>query len=294
MMEDNLTTGLMKQRVWRAFCVNKPAVISACLLGVLAVVALVFFIFGIAGVEWPYDPAQPVLEMKLQAPNLQHWLGTDNLGRDVLTRILYGAYVSLTVGFLAVGVSLTIGVIVGAMAGYWRGWIDSISMRMVDALMCFPDFFLILTVVAILGPNIWNIIIIIGLVSWTGTARLVRAEFLSLRENQYVSAARALGQNHFRIMFRHILPNALAPILVTAVLGIPGAILTEATLSYLGFGVKPPQPTWGNIISDGKIYILDAWWLILFPGIAILITTLAFYLAGDGLREATNIKKTGK
>ncbi len=284
----------MRQRVWKEFSSNKAAVISAGFLALLGAVALIFFIFGVAGIGWPYDPTEPALELKLMPPDAYHWLGTDNLGRDVLTRLLYGAYVSLTIGFLAVSVSMTIGVVVGALAGYWRSWIDGVLMRTVDAIMCFPTFFLILTVVAILGPSIWNIIIVIGLVSWTGTARLVRAEFLSLRENQYVYAARALGQSHLRMMFQHILPNAMAPILVTAVLGIPDAILTEAGLSFLGFGVKPPQPTWGNIISDGKIYILDAWWLILFPGVAILITTLAFYLAGDGLRESTNIKKTGK
>jgi peptide/nickel transport system permease protein len=280
------------RRVWREFSSNRQAVISTWFLAVLAVVAVLFLIFQETGVNWPYDPSLPVLEDKLQPPSLEHWLGTDNLGRDVMTRMLHGTYISLTIGFIAVGVSISIGVLVGAFAGYWRGWIDSVLMRAVDAIMCFPTFFLILTVVAILGPNIWNIIIIIGLVSWTGTARLVRAEYLTLRETQYVFAARALGQGHVRIMFRHILPNAMAPILVTAVLGVPGAILTEAGLSFLGLGVQPPQPTWGNIITDGKTYILDAWWLILFPGVAILVTTLAFYLSGEGLREALNIRKT--
>ncbi len=162
--------------------------------------------------------------------------------------------------------------------------------RIVDAIMCFPSFFLILTVVALLGPSIVNIIVVIGLVSWTGTARLVRAEFLTLRESEYVRAARSLGQRGYRIITRHILPNAAAPIFVTAVLGIPEAILTEAGLSYLGFGVQPPQATWGNIITDGKVYILDAWWLIVFPGIAIFITALSFYLLGDSLRQSAETR----
>jgi len=161
---------------------------------------------------------------------------------------------------------------------------------MVDAIMCFPSFFLILTVVALLGPGLFKIVFVIGLVSWTGAARLVRAEFLTLRESEYVRAAKAIGQSHFNIIFRHILPNAAAPIFVSAVLGVPGAILTEAGLSYLGFGVQPPQATWGNIIADGKTYLLDAWWLIFFPGLAIMFTALAFYLTGDALRQAASTR----
>jgi len=293
-MEDNLTTIGSGGRIWRQLRSNRLATVSTAFLAMLAVIAVVFVTLRLLDIPWPYDPSLPVLEEKLRPPSWDHWLGTDNLGRDVLTRILHGSYVSLTVGFVVVAVILTIGVTVGAVAGYCRGWVDAILMRIVDAIMCFPTFFLILTVIAILGPKIWLIMLVIGLVGWTGTARLVRAEFLSLRENQYVAAARALGESHFRIMFRHILPNALAPILVTAVLEIPGAILIEASLSFLSLGVQPPQPTWGNIITDGKTYFLEAWWLILFPGIAILVTTLAFYLAGDGLREAANIRKTGK
>jgi len=187
---------------------------------------------------------------------------------------------------VAVSVSLGIGVLVGAISGYFGGLTDQILMRSVDALLCFPTFFLILTVVAILGPSLINIVVIIGLVSWTGTARLVRAEFLTLREAEYVKGARVLGQQSWKIIMHHILPNAAAPILVTAVLGIPDAILSEAGLSFLGFGVQPPQATWGNIIADGKTYLLYAWWLNLFPGLAILIASLSFYLAGDALREA--------
>jgi len=270
----------------RRFRRNKPAVISFYVLVVLGVIAVLFFSMDLTGAYWPYDPGAPQLEAKLQPPSLRHPLGTDNLGRDVATRMLHGTRISLTVGFVAVGVAVTIGVLVGSTAGYFGGVVDAVLMRLVDMVMCFPTFFLILTVVALLEPNIYNIVIVIGLTSWTGTARLVRAEFLSLRERDFVLAARAAGLGHARIIFRHILPNALAPVAVSAVLGIAGAILTEAALSFLGFGVPPPAPTWGNILADGKNYIFDAWWLVVFPGVAIFVTTLAFYLLGEGMREA--------
>jgi peptide/nickel transport system permease protein len=258
----------------------------------VAVILLFAFLAGFTallsafGHQWPCDPNLTNLEEKLLPPSIHHWLGTDNLGRDVLSRMLHGASISLTVGLVAVGVSLGIGLIVGAISGYFGGFTDQVLMRSVDALLCFPTFFLILTAVALLGPSLLNIVVVIGLVSWTGTARLVRGEFLTLREAEYVKGARILGQKSWNIIIRHIFPNAAAPIFVTAVLGIPDAILTEAGLSFLGFGVQPPQATWGNIIADSKTYILDAWWLILFPGLAILIASLSFYLAGDALRES--------
>jgi peptide/nickel transport system permease protein len=277
-------------RAWRRFRANKLGMAAMVMVIILAVVAVVFFVLDQLGIPFPMDPDATNLERKLLPPNSVNWLGTDNLGRDVFSRLLNGAYISLTVGFVAVFVSLFIGVVVGAVAGYFGKWVDNLIMRAVDALMCFPTFFLILTAVALLGPSIFNIIFVIGLVSWTGTARLVRAEFLTLRESSYVQAARALGQSGWKIIFRHILPNAAAPILVTAVLGVPEAILAEAGLSFLGFGVQPPQATWGNIIADGKTYILDAWWLILFPGLAILIAALSFYLTGDALRQAVETR----
>jgi peptide/nickel transport system permease protein len=277
-------------RAWRRFRANRIGVAALILVILLGLVALVFFVLDRLGIPFPMDPDMTNLERKLLPPNSINWLGTDNLGRDVLSRLLNGAYISLTVGFIAVFVSLSIGVTVGAIAGYFGKWVDNLIMRVVDAIMCFPTFFLILTAVALLGPSIINIIVVIGLVSWTGTARLVRAEFLTLREAPYVQAARALGQRGPKIIFRHILPNAAAPILVTAVLGVPEAILAEAGLSFLGFGVQPPQATWGNIIADGKTYILDAWWLILFPGLAILLAALSFYLTGDALRQAVETR----
>jgi len=277
-------------RVGARFIANRIAMIALTVIIGFFIIALVCGVMDLLHIQWPHDPNATHLERKLFPPGPGHWLGTDNLGRDVLSRMLHGAYISLTVGFVAVGVALLIGIAVGACAGYLGGWVDNLLMRIVDAIICFPAFFLILSAVAMLGPNIWIIVIVIGLVSWTSTARLVRAEFLTLRETEYVRAARSLGQRPFTIILRHILPNAAAPIFVTAVLGIPDAIMTEAGLSFLSFGVPPPQATWGNIISDGKSYILDAWWLILFPGLAIFTICLAFYVVGEGLREASQTK----
>jgi len=274
------------ERILRRFRADPIARISVVIIIIFALLAGGTALLSAFDHHWPCNPNATNLEQKLLPPSTQHWLGTDNLGRDVLSRMLHGAGISLTVGLIAVFVSLSIGMVVGAVSGYFGGITDQILMRSVDALLCFPTFFLILTAVALLGPSLINIVVVIGLVSWTGTARLVRGEFLTLRETEYVKGARVLGQNARRIIFRHILPNAAAPIFVTAVLGIPEAILTEAGLSFLGFGVQPPQATWGNIIADSKTYILDAWWLILFPGLAIFIASLSFYLAGDALREA--------
>ena len=263
------------------------------------VVMVLLFVSGMgywglnaAGVHWPADPVAVNLPDQLQAPSPTHPLGTDDVGRDVLSRILMGAHVSLMIGFVAVGVSVVIGTFLGSVSGYFGGWVDTIIMRFVDLMMCIPRFFLVLTVAALTRPSIWHVAIVIGATGWMGAARLVRAEFLTLREVDYTQAARALGASHMRIIFRHILPNAMPPVLVSAVLGVAGAILIEASLSYLGFGVQPPNPSWGNIISDGKDYILDAWWLIIFPGVAIFITTLSFYITGEGIRVALDPKET--
>jgi peptide/nickel transport system permease protein len=223
-------------------------------------------------------------------------LGTDELGRDVFSRMLEGTPVSLTIGFVAVGISIFVGIFLGGLAGFYGsirlGWItiDTLIMRFVDIMLCFPTFFLILTVVALLPPSIYNIMIVIGLTSWMGTARLVRAEFLSLREQDYVMAARSQAIPEMRIIFQHIVPNAIAPVLVSATIGVATAILTESALSFLGFGVQPPDATWGNILSDGKGYIFDAPWLTFTPGFTILFVVLAFNLCGEGLREAYNPK----
>ena len=280
------------RRVARKFFSDRLAVVALVFISCFFAVAIAAGALKALGLPMPMpmDPNATNLEAKLLPPSATNWLGTDNLGRDVLSRMVAGSTISLTVGFVAMAVSLGIGIFVGAVSGYFGGWIDNLLMRIVDALLCFPSFFLILTAIAILGPNIWIIIAVIGLVSWTGTARLVRAEFLTLRESEYVRAARSMGQSGWNIIFRHIMPNAAAPIFVTAIVSIPDAILVESGLSFLSFGVPPPQATWGNIIADGKTYILDAWWLIVFPGLAIFTASLAFYIVGDALRRASETR----
>ncbi len=261
----------------------------------LAVILVMFLIAVFANFIAPYDPEEINLApgARLQAPSLKHLLGTDDLGRDVFSRMVYGARISLSVGFVAVGLSLIIGVTVGAIAGYFGGWVDILLMRIVEIIMCFPRIFLILMLIAFLGPNILIVMAVIGLTGWTGLARLVRAEFLSLKERDYVHAARALGAGDRRIIFRHILPNALSPVYVSAVLGVGGAILIESSLSFLGLGVQIPTPSWGNILTTGMHYIESAWWLMLFPGLAILITVLSYNLVGETLRDVLDPRLKG-
>ncbi|MDX8396706.1 MAG: ABC transporter permease [Mariprofundaceae bacterium] len=233
----------------------------------------------------PYDPTEINVRSILMPPSLQHWCGTDTLGRDVFSRMLYGARISLAVGFVAVGLALVIGIILGAWAGYMGGRVDTWVMRSTDMVLCFPTFFLILAVIAFLEPSIWNIMIVIGLTSWMGVTRLVRAEFLSLREREFILAAKSLGVPPLRLVWKYLLPNAMGPIMVSAVLGIAGAVLLESGLSFLGLGVQPPDPSWGNILTEGKDNIQLAWWLSLYPGLAILVTVLGYNLLGEGLRD---------
>jgi peptide/nickel transport system permease protein len=360
------------QEFRRHFVKNKLAILGL-------IIFILFFFCAVTGLVLTsgskplFDPAMVRLQEKLRPPlakpnlvSLQpeevptlgvYLMGTDDLGRDVFSRMLQGAWVSLTVGFVAVGISVLIGIFMGGIAGYFGQHhiridhillslalifgtglviakftligslilllclayifysrlirhgseekemsalkmilhgnvfsVDTLIMRIVDIMLCFPSFFLILTVVALLPASIYNIMIVIGLTSWMGTTRFVRAEFLSLREQDFVAAAKALGINNFRIIFRHIMPNAIAPVLVSATIGIASAILTEAGLSFLGFGVPPPHATWGNILSNGKNFIFDAPWLTFIPGIAILIVVLSFNLFGEGLRDILNPK----
>jgi len=358
---------------WRLFTSNRLAISGFVIFLAFLFVALAG-LFLTSGTKPIFDPAMVRLEEKLRpplsAPNIDaltpeevpalgiYLFGTDDLGRDVFSRMLQGAWVSLTVGFVAVGISVLIGIFMGGLAGYFgekqvrsghalgvlstgagitflgmgewavssiflaaggvlfvvlaihgrTGYrapgktpfrallsipvmtVDTLIMRIVDIMLCFPSFFLILTVVAILPASMYNIMIVIGLTSWMGAARFVRAEFLSLREQDFVTAAKALGVSKFRIIFRHMMPNAISPVLVSATIGIASAILTEAGLSFLGFGVPPPHATWGNILSDGKRFIFDAPWLTFIPGIAILIVVLSFNLFGEGLRDILNPK----
>jgi len=270
----------LQREFWPRFRRNRLA------LSGLILVAVLFLVSILAPWLAPYDPNFIDINAILMPPSSGHLMGTDSLGRDVFSRIIYGARISLKVGFVAVGLATLIGVVLGAVAGYYGGWVDNLLMRLVDLMLCFPTFFLILAVIAVLEPSIWNIMVIIGLTSWMGVARLVRAEFLSLKELEFIQAARALGAKDGRIIFRHLLPNALAPVMVSATLGVAGAILTESALSFLGLGVQPPTPSWGNILTAGKDNIEIAWWLSVFPGLAILITVLSYNLLGEGIREA--------
>lgn len=251
----------------------------------LAIVCLMSLAAILAPWLSAHDPLQLNLDAILVPPGAEHLFGTDTLGRDVFARMLYGARVSLWVGFVSVGISVCIGMALGLVAGYFRGLADECIMRFVDVMLCFPSFFLILAVIAFLEPSLANIMIVIGLTSWMGVARLVRAETLSLRERDFVHAARLAGASTPRILLRHILPNALAPVLVSATLGIAGAILVESSLSFLGIGVQHPLPSWGNILIEGKQTLGIAWWLSLFPGLAILLTVLGYNLLGEGLRD---------
>ena len=251
----------------------------------LAIVCLMSLAAILAPWLSAHDPLQLNLDAILVPPGAEHPFGTDTLGRDVFARMLYGARVSLWVGFVSVGISVCIGLALGLVAGYFRGLADECIMRFVDVMLCFPSFFLILAVIAFLEPSLANIMIVIGLTSWMGVARLVRAETLTLRERDFVLAARLAGASTPRILLRHILPNALAPVLVSATLGIAGAILVESSLSFLGIGVKHPLPSWGNILIEGKQTLGIAWWLSLFPGLAILLTVLGYNLLGEGLRD---------
>lgn len=250
------------------------------------IIMMMFLLAMLAPWIAPYDPDAFDVKAILLAPSWQHWMGTDGLGRDVFSRMLFGGRISLLVGLVAVGISTAIGIVLGALAGYYRGWVDTVIMRLVDIMLSIPSFFLILAVIAFLTPSIINIMIVIGLTSWMGVTRLVRAEFLSLSNREFVLASRTLGAKDMRLIFIHLLPNSLTPIIVSAVLGVAGAVLLESGLSFLGLGVQAPQASWGNILTDGKEYIQFAWWLSLYPGMAILLTVLGYNLLGEGLRDA--------
>lgn len=238
-----------------------------------------------ASIIAPYDPGEIDIDNILTGPSKDHILGTDSLGRDLFSRMLYGTRISLLVGLIAVGISAIIGIALGSLAGYYGKWVDILIMRFVDIMLCFPTFFLILAVIALLEPSIINIMIIIGVTSWMGVARLIRAEILSLKERDFIYAERAIGASDLRIITRHLIPNAMAPVLVSITLGIAAAILVESSLSFLGIGVQPPIPSWGNILSEGKSVMGSAWWMVVCPGVAIFITVLGYNLLGEGIRE---------
>lgn len=241
----------------------------------------------------PFDLDANDLDRKYSPPSREHLLGTDDVGRDVMSRMIWGGRVSLAVGLVAVSINVIIGVIVGAIAGYFRGIADLVISRIIEVVICFPSFFLILTIVAFIGPSIFNIMVVLGLIGWTTIAQLVRGEFLRLGEQEFILAARALGFSPLRIIFLHVLPNAMAPVLVSATFGIAGAILTESALSFLGLGITVPRPSWGGILASGREAIRLAPWLIYFPGLIIFLTITSYNLVGETLRDAADPRMRG-
>jgi peptide/nickel transport system permease protein len=265
--------------IWRDVKRHYPAVAGLVVIVIMIAVALLGPHLA------PSDWAEQNLRGRLMAPSLSHPMGTDDLGRDVFSRVLVGSRASLSVAFVAVAILIIIGVLVGMVAGYYRS-LDGPLMRTVDVFMSVPNIFLILTIVALFGPGLRNTMLVIGFTAWMGTARLVRGQFLSLREKEFIEAARAVGVGNARIILRHMMPNTVSVIIVQATLFISYAIITESLLSYLGLGVQPPNASWGNILSSGRNFMREAWWMTVFPGLAIFVTVLAFNFVGDGLRDA--------
>lgn len=272
----------------RAFVRHRLALAGLCVIALLALIAI------FAPLVATHDPNHVDLFATSQSPSGAHWLGTDDIGRDVYSRIVYGTRISLSVGLVSVTIYVVIGTILGAVSGYFGGWIDSTLQRFTDAVMCFPSLIIIIAAVAITGPSIFNVMIVIGLLTWPGICRLVRGQFLSLREKEFVEAARSMGARPSRIIFRHLLPNAVAPITVAATFGVAAAILTEAGLSFLGLGVQPPTASWGNLINTAQsaAVLQEMPWLWVPAGIMIAISVLSINFVGDGLRDAVDPRST--
>jgi peptide/nickel transport system permease protein len=282
---DNLVQGIEEKEMSpaRIFCKNlfknKAAIIGLSIILFLLLCA----IFAPLITSYEYDEQE--LKNMLQSPSREHLFGTDEFGRDLFTRVIYGTRVSLQIGFIAVGISMIIGVVLGAIAGYYGGIIDHVISGITDIAWAFPTTLLAIAIMATLGPSLFNVLISVALVYWSGYARLVRGQFLSLKEQEFIEAARALGYSNLRIIFRHILPNAIAPVIVLTTLSIPQAIIVESSLSFLGLGAQPPTPSWGSIMNSGRAYLLEAPWVALFPGLMIALIVLGFNLFGDSLRD---------
>ena len=259
---------------------------------IIVLTAVLAAIFGPALA--PFDPAEQQLPLRLEGPTGLHWFGLDELGRDILARVLSGARISLLVGLVVVGVSATVGVAMGSIAGYFGGRIDEAISRAIDILLAFPGLLLAIAIVAVLGPSLTNVVLALSLIGWVGYARLVRGQVLRTRELEFVQAARALGASTARILARHVIPTTLPAVTVQATLGMGGAILAEASLSFLGLGVQPPTPSWGTMLNYGRAHLLDAPHLTIFPGLAIAILVLGFNFLGDGLRDALDPATTGR
>jgi len=282
----------MMQLVWRAFRRHRPAMIGLAVIVVFALTAI------FAPHLTPYDPDKTNMEVALQPPSGAHLMGTDELGRDLLTRIFYGGRISLSIGMMAMTLSVTVGALVGGVAGFYGGWVDNVLMRFVDMMLSFPSLFVLillalalreLPIEALRGTafaSVFSIVLVIAVLSWMGIARLVRGSFLSLKEKEFIEAARCAGIPNRRIMLRHLLPNAISPIIVAATFRVATSIITESGLSYLGFGVQPPTPTWGNMLKNAQSMMSSAVWMAVFPGLMIFIAVVAINFIGDGLRDA--------
>lgn len=270
------------REVWRMLKKNKMALVGLGILVILVLLAL------FADVIADYDTVviKQNLANRLKGPSAEHWLGTDEFGRDIFARLVHGARVSLKVGIIAVGISIILGGILGALAGFYGGRIDNTIMRIMDVFLAVPSILLAIAIVSALGPSIINLMVAISISSVPRYARIVRASVLSIRDQEFVEAARAIGANNARIIFRHIIPNSLAPVIVQGTLGVASAILSTAGLSFIGLGIQPPAPEWGSMLSGGRQYLRYAWWVTTFPGVAIMITILSLNLLGDGLRDA--------
>ncbi len=273
-------------KVWKRFIRNKLALAGFIIL------CTMFFIALMAPLISPYDPdsINEAYDGIPQEPSVKHFFGTDDYGRDYFSRALHGARISLSVGFVAVFIYVLIGIILGSISGYYGGILDSVIMRMVDIMLCLPTFFFILSIQVLLQPSMLNVMLVIGFTSWPGVTRLVRGQFLSIKEEEFVQAAKAAGASDRRIILNHILPNALPPIIVLSTLGIASAILIESILSFMGIGVQPPQASWGSMLHESQEYLRSAPWMALFPGMLIMITVLGFNFIGDGLRDALDPK----
>ncbi|MCS7202083.1 MAG: ABC transporter permease [Dictyoglomus sp.] len=265
---------------WKRLAKNKLALVGLSIVIIIVIIAI--FADYIA----PYDPLKVDLSKHLLPPSREHLLGTDEFGRDILSRIIFGARVSLQIGFFAQVISISLGTVLGLLAGFYGGWVDDVIMRIVEILFAFPFLLFVIAVVAVFGPGIQNLYLAVAIIGWAGVARIVRGQVLSLRERDFVASARAIGAGTWRILFRHILPNALSPIIIEATLGMGGMIMLEAGLSFLGLGVQAPTPSWGSMVQAGLAYMRSAWWYPVFPGIVIMIIVFGFNLLGDGLRDA--------
>lgn len=270
------------RRTWRRFRRHKLAIAGVAFIGIIALMGI------FAPVVAPLDPLKTSLIDSLVPPSATYWLGTDPVGRDVWSRTIYAIRVSLSVGIVAVGISLVIALLLGTLSGYYGGAVDMVVMRLTDIIMTIPGLVIIMAVVSVLGPSIYNVMAVIGVLGWTGMARLLRAQILSVRERDFIKAARSIGVADWRIMLLHVLPNAIAPVLVAATFGVAAAILTEAALSFLGFGVLPPTPSWGNMLNAARSLsrLQENPWFWMPPGVMILLTVLAINFIGDGLRDA--------